>query len=643
MYYFKNILFLFFLIVAFDVSGQSIKEDSMLIKNIKTVQIYSSKTGSLSTGAKIIPLDTLFQNLYSGGSITDLLRINAVSMKTNGAGGLASIALRGSGANHTAVLWNGLNLQSSMNGQFDFSLLPIMVSDKISIQNGGAGALWGNGMIGGAVILENSAIYNSGLSSSLSLNYGSYGKLQQTISVDFGNKTFTSRTRAYYSTAENNFPFINNAKQEKPKEYLSNASVMAYGLIQDNTLLLKNGHQFGIHAWVQWTERQLPPNMLQQNVNTQQNDHSLRFSADWQKSVKRALIFARLGYVNDYIHYIDSISRVNAISFANTINAELESKICLGKHHLLHLGINDKYLSATVDDYSESPKQNLLAVFVAYKLSVFSDKLQSYISIREELNGTTFLNPVPSAGISIFPLKFLEVKALVSKNYRLPDFNELYWNPGGNKNLKPESGWSEEIGLKLTLNKNIFSFSTEITAFNRNTNDWIMWQPQGSYWTPRNLLSVKSYGIESLIKTSVQLNNFRISLSGTWNYTSSTNQDSKLANDQSLGKQLIYVPRHTAGGSLSFSYKKIGIVYSHNYNGIRYITSDNSDYLPTYHYASLNLYSGVFYKTLGIDFLFGVENLYNTSYNVLPWQPMPPRNYRFGIKINYKTNKSLSK
>ncbi|HAD14097.1 MAG TPA: hypothetical protein DCF33_16865, partial [Saprospirales bacterium] len=46
-------------------------------------------------------------------------------VRTNGPGLLTTFSLRGSGATRTPVFWNGLNLQSPMNGVMDASLMSL--------------------------------------------------------------------------------------------------------------------------------------------------------------------------------------------------------------------------------------------------------------------------------------------------------------------------------------------------------------------------------------------------------------------------------------------------------------------------------------------------------------------------------------
>ena len=78
-------------------------------------------------------------------SLSDLLtNASTISFKNYGAGGSSTISFRGTNANHTKVLWNGLSIGSSMLGLLDFSTIPTNSSDKIEIQYGAASAEYGD-------------------------------------------------------------------------------------------------------------------------------------------------------------------------------------------------------------------------------------------------------------------------------------------------------------------------------------------------------------------------------------------------------------------------------------------------------------------------------------------------------------------
>ena len=66
--------------------------------------------------------------------------------------------------------------------------------------------------------------------------------------------------------------------------------------------------------------------------------------------------------------------------------------------------------------------------------------------------------------------KWLTARASVSKVYRIPTMNDLYWTPGGNPNLLPESGYAQEGGLLIQFQQRSTSFNSNLTLFNRNIN-----------------------------------------------------------------------------------------------------------------------------------------------------------------------------
>ncbi len=64
---------------------------------------------------------------------------------------------------HTAILWNGFNIQNAMLGQTDLSLLPAVFFDEVEIEYGGSSAVWGSGAVAGSIHLNNRAGFGRGL------------------------------------------------------------------------------------------------------------------------------------------------------------------------------------------------------------------------------------------------------------------------------------------------------------------------------------------------------------------------------------------------------------------------------------------------------------------------------------------------
>ena len=122
--------------------------------SIPQVEIRAERLIFAHNGLKINELDSTAQVFFT--NLTDVFADGRLGIwaAQNGPGSLSTLSARGSGGNRTAVVWNGLPLQSTMNGVADGSLLSYFENDKISVQTGGASSLAGSGSVGGTINLS---------------------------------------------------------------------------------------------------------------------------------------------------------------------------------------------------------------------------------------------------------------------------------------------------------------------------------------------------------------------------------------------------------------------------------------------------------------------------------------------------------
>lgn len=80
-------------------------------------------------------------------------------------------------------------------------------------------------------------------------------------------------------------------------------------------------------------------------------------------------------------------------------------------------------------------------------------------------------------------------KASITRNYRFPTLNDLYFLPGGNPALNNESGFTYETGLSFSVDKdNVYTLSGSASWFDQHINDWIIWLPTSKgFYSPVNL------------------------------------------------------------------------------------------------------------------------------------------------------------
>jgi len=111
----------------------------------------------------------------NGASLTALLNYNStIYFKENGPGMVSSPSFRGTTAQHTAVVWNGLNINSQFNGQTDFNTVTTADFNNVAVRSGGGSVIYGSSAIGGSVHLNNDLLFSRRFDSALSVGYGSF-------------------------------------------------------------------------------------------------------------------------------------------------------------------------------------------------------------------------------------------------------------------------------------------------------------------------------------------------------------------------------------------------------------------------------------------------------------------------------------
>jgi len=121
---------------------------------LDSVYLTDSKLKEYSTGRDVLTLsDSILRQ--NRPLLTNTLNFNTpIYFKENGLGMVSSPSFRGTTASQTAVLWNGININSQFNGQLDFNTINTGAYNEISVRGGGGSVVYGTGAIGGSVHLN---------------------------------------------------------------------------------------------------------------------------------------------------------------------------------------------------------------------------------------------------------------------------------------------------------------------------------------------------------------------------------------------------------------------------------------------------------------------------------------------------------
>ena len=596
-----------------------------------TIWIQSDRWQLLGLGHKAEIIDSAVQAAYQGANLADLLMLESdVFIKSYGLGSLATPSFRGGGASHTALIWNGFNLQSPMNGQRDLSLPMMSQQDQIRIQSGGSAALFGSGAVGGAIHLNQHPDFNHGLSVAATQHAGSFGQLSSNLSASYGNSGFSSNSSVFHRQAKNDF-LLPNGLNRQPNAALSQQGV------QQHFAFIPNAHQM-IQVWGNWQQsfREIPPPLTSHSSEATQEDESLWLAAAWTRVWHSSTLNMRSGWFRDVLLFRDPSASIDALSQSQTFIQEAEFQHRISRNHSINLGVNLTQQLATADGYEgQAFTQTRPAILISH---ILSQKGKPYIltsSLRMEMNGTTLLPPTPSVSWAQWILPGLKLRSQVGRTYRLPTFNDLYWSPGGNPDLLPESGWNGDAGIEYHQTLGTGKLKAELTGYQQLIDNWILWKPRASFWSPENVRTVWSRGLESSLNIRQQLFGLQSSLSTAYTFTQATITEVASARNRSLNQQLIYTPLHQSRIRFRIEGSSWYAMYSHAFIGKVFTTSDNSRFLPGYGLGAIAAGYTTTLKTVTIRTSLRLDNVWNFSYQVIENRAMPGRSGSLSLTIQY--------
>lgn len=606
------------------------------------VEVSASRISRKSPGSFIRVLQKQALEQHQSGDLTGLLSGEAgLFFKTYGQGSLSTSSLRGGGASHTSILWNGFNLQNPMNGVADFSLFPVWLMDAVSVQAGGGSSLQGSGVLGGVVFIENIAPLEAGTRAGAGLSLGSFGERRQFGKLSLSGKHLAGNFNLIHQQAQNDFPI-----RKKGGLRQVDGAFEQWAFSQNNTLRINDKQKLETYAWWQKTSRQIPPSLTENNAHAKQEDGTLRLGADWTCLANQSLTKVRAGYFREDILFFSDLVD-SAVSYSDTWIAELEQAFFWRGDQVLRAGLN---LTRQTANTAESGRhdRSRLALFASWQRNFFNKKLNLSASARQEWVDEGFIPLVGSVGAEWRVARFLKFHSRLSKNFNLPTFNDLYWRDAfaiGNPALKPETAWGQELGFRIERGKGALHISSQLNFFNSLTKDWILWSPKGAIWQPENKRSVWARGLEHLLDFRYRgrdSSGLQASLRLSWSLTRSTVEKVYGSHDPTLlGKQLLYTPLFNGSAGAGLTYQTYFLSWQHIFTGRRFTTTDNSRYnaLPFFQVSDLSLGKNWQFRSFHLRVQATVGNLFNTDYQAIASRPMPGRHFRLEAVCEFSGKK----
>jgi iron complex outermembrane receptor protein len=625
-------LFFGFLFWGSPLFSQSDSVHSQLVLPETTI----SEQRFSSTGFDVWKADSL--PIFSVMALSSRLFLeNGLQVRQNAPGTLATISARGAGPNRTSVQWNGLNLQSPMNGVVDAALLPLWPGDVLSVQAGGNSAAQSSGAMGGIVCVESPDNQSKRrFSGNLGAEAGSFsaGAFQATAQVVTGH--LSSRTRAHWQRAENNFPFqkqgING--QPYPTRQVNN-SLKITNLQQFNQWTINPKNLLKTAAWYQKSHRQIPPTITASESNSWQRDQSIRAVATWEYSPhQRAKLRTRAAWQEEEIAFYYAGN--TETSHAQTALMSVEWQRTLRKQMEWRVGTSAQYVRAKADGYQSGQQWFGQARLGGYALAAWRLKQGGKLSaqLRQEWAADQAAPLTGTLGWELPIRKTGVIQGHFSRNVNLPTFNDRYWKNLGNADLLPEKGYSTDLGWVFVQPAGRVS----VTAFHLIIDDWILWQPGADgLFRPGNLRKVSSTGIESMGSLAYNRWGIHWTLKGRIQISETKNTAVYGGAQSVLGKQLPYTPQLSAASGITAKGARFSAAYLHQYSGSRFITTDNLTKMPDFQTGTLLLSGDIsrWRPSNSLSLELVIDNIWDVSYRSIANRPMPGRNWRAGVLIRW--------
>ncbi len=585
---------------------------------LDSVTIEGMPWTNYTTGLKVQPLAV--ESMHAFDQLNGLLQNQAtLYLKTYGEGQLSTINIRGTSPSQNAIFWEGINVNITSLGLSDFSTTPIALSNGVAIQYGAASSLFGSDVIGGSVHLQQTV--SEGAFVNLALSHGSFNRNAISITYNEGTGNWQHNTNVVHRWASNDFTYNNPAKRGNPEEVMDHADFIQSGISHVCNVRISPSSRISAHFWYQKMDRNIQPT-LTGSARDDQVDETSRMLLQYHLEKPKHTGNLKAARLSDKIDFNGSISLMPRYYFS------YEHEFFHVENLSAKIGANWQHLKADIEDYGGKISENRNDIFLLLKYNLTNHFIFS-ANLRQGLVEGFDPPFTPSLGFDYRFLPKWKWSANISKSYRVPTLNDRYWNPGGNLLLKPEEGEHAESSLQFSDK----SFRASLTGFLGDVKNWIIWRPEGTIWTPKNVDQVVMKGVEASFKWNILP---WLAWENAYAYNQTTRKKSDIIFSE--GKQLEYTPYHQFRSNLGFKNSFGGININGQWTDERYTNADNSNSLEAFLLLNASIDFSPDNEPWSIA--LSCNNMLDTDYQLMINRALPGRNFQLNVQYKFNFNKS---
>jgi len=594
-----------------------------------------------------------------------LRRMAGVNVRDyGGAGGLKTVSVRGLGAGHTVVTYDGLTAGDTRSGQADLGRYRLERLAAIELHTTDEGdLLCPVRQLGAAVVALTSwqpdSLSPRRLHGAAGLTQAAFGTWNPTLRLSGGTRRNTRLSAAAdFFHADNDYPFRLENGVLTHTERRRNSRMNAWNVEAD--LLQRIGRAARLTAKAAYDDnrRELPGPVHFYSNDTHEHlaERTAFAQARADAAAGRTRLFAAAKFTWDENRYRNFDGQYPGGVLEQNYR-QRESYATVGAARS-----RKAFAAAIALDYV----RNALHSNLCTDHDVSRDTYLSSLSLRyapprlvvtARLAGTLFRNhatdgaDAAAGGQGLSPTLSLSWKAVAARrtvlyarlgykeSFRAPTFTECYFFHYGNTRLRPER--TRQLGGGLTLEVRtdgpLARLLLTADAYANRVTDKITGIPVTLFlWRTVNLGRVRAAGLDATTSTTWRISS-RHTLLATGSYSLLQAHDYTDSRRAAYRKQLAYTPRHSGAAAVTWENPWAGLVVGFVAASARWTTHEHAPgtRLPGYADGHVGLYRTLRLGAGTLELRADVQNVLNRQYEVIARYPMPGRAYKISAKFNF--------
>lgn len=636
--------------------------DTIRTEDLQEVPVTAERTaGARSVSAQKVA-DTRLMSATGSLQVSDVLKYfsGATVKDYGGVGGLKTVSVRGLGASHTAVAYDGIIITDNQTGQIDLGRFSASQAGSVSLVSGPD-----NDMLQTAAMAAQAASITvspeiphlNGKKNDIHASqlYGSFNTLSVNAKTAFNiNEKNDLSVLSDWLYTDGNYPYIQNNGNSSALKTRRNSDVSRFRTEAAWFSTLNSRTDLTVRAYWYQSRQGLPANILyndaaaderlwnreafvQSSLKSTPSDRlTLKFNAKYGMNHTRYLnpkVNNKDGFTdNRYFEQEGYLSGVALYRLTDYLTASAALDGRLSK--LDGNGTSQAHPTRATLNASAAVKYASEALTLTGRLNYVGTTETT--RIRKAADNHSHLSPVVGANWLVWPAAGLHLRASYVNTYRLPTFNDLYFEQIGRRDLRPERAAVTSAGIVFDNTFSGLGISFYADAYKSSVHDRILAVPgkNTAVWMMKNIGHVVTHGFETGL--DVVSTEGRIRPAVKLSYTYQRAMDKTDSQGTTWNHQLPYTPRHSASAvawietpilNVSCNLIYSGDYFSNSYNGPQY-------HMPSYYELGCALWKS--FERFDVPATIKAEciNLTNHRYELVTNYPMPGRQFRLTLSVD---------